>query len=79
MPKTSQKITDTERLDWVIARKATIDHRFRMKTRQGGLSPDNLEPVFCVNWIQPNGDLVEQTPDCDYKSVREAIDGAMGY
>lgn len=74
-------MTDTERLDWVLKHKATCATRAtraRMKTRAGGLQASNLETVYCLNWFQPNGDNIEHTPDCEYKAVREAIDGAMG-
>lgn len=71
-------MTDTERLDWVIKHKATCATRSRMKTRAGGLHESNLETVYCLDWYQPNGDNIEHTPDCEYRTVREAIDGAMG-
>ena len=70
--------TDTQRLEWVIDRKATCDRRFKMKTRRGGLAAENLEPVWCLEWEQPNGDLIMQSPDNDHKTLRDAIDAGMG-
>lgn len=69
--------TDTDRLEWVIAHKATASKGQRMMTRRGLLKLENLEPVWRLEWEQPNGDLIEQSPDQGHKTFREAIDAAM--
>ena len=70
-------LTDTERLDWVIAHKATVVPGDRMLTRRGGICPENMEKVWQLEYVTESGDLVMQTPDCGHKTFREAIDAGI--
>lgn len=68
---------DGPRLEWAVTHSATVKIGERMKTRRGGFDPENLEKVYQCEWINDDGDLVLQSVDCRYQSMREAIDAAM--
>lgn len=70
-------ITDTGRLEWVIKHKATAVPSQRMMTRRGGLTKENMEDVWVLEYVTDSGDLVMQTPDCGFKSFRDAIDAGI--
>lgn len=70
-------ITDADRLDWVIKHYATVMPGERMVTRRGGITEENMERVWQLEYVTETGDLVMQTPDSGHKTYREAIDAGM--
>jgi hypothetical protein len=69
-------MTDSERLDWIIEHRALVFLSSRMKTRRGGFSKDNKDPVYIVDWDELDGTNIILGVEEGKPTAREAIDHA---